>query len=921
MENANEDYFNKESQSFQDTSSAFTDFLRIKLAKNPNVFTDMLAAGATRYLVQVNDPDLAGVLPDPMANIIARPLAYIAPFEDALSKFIQVHHANILIDKVAFSVGFEGAFGANRVSPRDLNATRLGQLVCVEGVATKLGSIRPKLNQSVYSCIATGRQHRFNFHDSASLVGRPTASQFPTKDDAGNPLSAEFGLSTFEDRQALAVQEMPERAPPGDLPCSVDVVLARDLCDKVKPGDRIQIVGVYVPISQQQGQGETSAFFRTLLVATSVQSLTRQAQITAKLSEEDVKKVIAFEQKHGAKTIDILSRSIAPSIYGHHDIKRALLFMLLGGVERNLDNGGHIRGDINVLMCGDPSTAKSQLLRYVLHIAPLALNTTGRGSSGVGLTAAVTTDRETGERRLEAGAMVLADRGVVCIDEFDKMSDLDRVAIHEVMEQQTVTIAKAGLHMTLNARCSVLAAANPVYGRYDSSRPPHFNIGLQDSLLSRFDLLFIVTDDADAAKDRAIALRVLSNHRYRSTQTDDDVAFATQNAMDEERLEGGRKNNDVYVRYDRNLHASIPGLEHSNGVITNLVTTGFVKKYVQYARERCQNTTMDDESLAYVEEKFAQLRDEAKAPGGGLGGGSDRRALPVTARALETLIRLASAHAKARLSLVVTKEDCRHAFALVRGTILAMGGPAEHESSDDDSDYNDDVTSTEDDDDDDDDDESEGNGDNEEEEDDGKSGSQGKRGGQKRPAPKSPARGGKAAPASPGTPSRGRGRPPGSGSANTASPVPRGKRARAADDVDKDMDADDDDEDDEDAKRKTSSARAAASTPLRRGARTAGAASSPATGSGAASATGSARSSQRDPSEKAARVGLFASFMNRAFRTRRTDELHANEVLAAVNSSAGAAVEAFTADEMEEILTLLSEQNKCMYRDNIVTRL
>ena len=456
---------------------------------------------------------------------------------------------------------------------------------------------------------------------------------------------------------------MPERAPAGQLPRGVDVIMDDDLVDRVKPGDRIQLVGIYRSLGNRNA-GAGSALFRTLILANNVILLSSKSGggiAHSTITDTDIRNINKISKKKNV--FELLSQSLAPSIYGHDHIKKAILLMLLGGMEKNLDNGTHLRGDINILMVGDPSTAKSQLLRFVLNTAPLAIATTGRGSSGVGLTAAVTSDKETGERRLEAGAMVLGDRGVVCIDEFDKMSDIDRVAIHEVMEQQTVTIAKAGIHTSLNARCSVIAAANPIYGQYDPHKDPHKNIALPDSLLSRFDLLFVVTDDIDDARDRQISEHVLRMHRYRQPGIEEGAPVREQQhqtlgvGLDEE--QDANQPTQVYEKFNIMLHAGVTVTSgRGNARKVDVLSIPFIKKYIQYAKLQ-RKPVLTKGAADHIVATYSALRNDELE-------GNQRKTSPMTARTLETLIRLSTAHAKARLSHRVEEKDAEAAESILR---------------------------------------------------------------------------------------------------------------------------------------------------------------------------------------------------------------------------------------------------------------
>lgn len=497
----------------------------------------------------------------------------------------------------------------------------------------------------------------------ATVVGNETtiANIYPTEDGNGNKLETEFGYCRYYDYQTVSIQEMPERAPTGQIPRSVDVVLNSDLVDLVKPGDRVRIYGVYRSLGGISS-GQTGASFKTIVIAQSVTSMTKTVY-QKPISELDIQTIKKIAKRKNS--VDLLAQSLAPSIYGNEIIKKAVLLQLLGGMEKNLSNGTHIRGDINLLMVGDPSTAKSQILRFVLKMAPLAVATTGRGSSGVGLTAAVVSDKDSGERRLEAGAMVLADRGIVCIDEFDKMSDMDRVAIHEVMEQQTVTIAKAGIHTSLNARCSVIAAANPIYGQYDNRLSPAANANLPDSLMSRFDLVFVVLDQINASLDRTLSRHVLGMHRYVPFYLEEgqpiNELLGAMNLQEDDLAEEDEDESP----FEKNHPFMLQGQASSRKSSSHVLKVSFLKKFIHYAKSRI-HPELSEEASEYIAEVYSNIRSKATQ----VSEEKRSKVFPVTPRTLEAMIRLATAHAKARLSKLVEKVDAEAAEELINYSIF-----------------------------------------------------------------------------------------------------------------------------------------------------------------------------------------------------------------------------------------------------------
>ncbi|MDE1766419.1 MAG: minichromosome maintenance protein MCM [Thaumarchaeota archaeon] len=497
-------------------------------------------------------------------------------------------------------------------SLREVNAEVIGRMISVSGMVVRSSEIKPLAKELVYICPEG--------HQTKRVQEKGLEFKEPMKCDNGKCTHRELELnpeqSKFIDFQMVRLQELPEDLPPGQLPHYLDVTVLQDLVDNARPGDRVILTGI-VRIEQEHipSMKGKSGIYRLRIQGNNIEFLGGRGNKSSRSTEReeispDEEKIIKSLGKN-SDIYDRLVASFAPHVHGHDIIKESILLLIVGSTQKLLADGAKIRGDINVFLVGDPGTAKSEMLKFCARIAPRGLYTSGRGSTAAGLTAAVVRDK-IGIMMLEAGAVVLGDQGLVAIDEFDKMKPEDRSALHETMEQQSVSIAKGGIVATLNARTSILAAANPMYGKYDPFKNITENVNLPVPLLTRFDLIFVVRDIPSKERDTRIAKHILNLHRTTGTDT------------------------------------------------KSLIDVDILTKYLTYAKR------FDPILTPEAEEKILQYYMTMRNV-------ESEGMITVTPRQLEGLVRLATARARLLMKTQVEGEDAERAIFLIQSMLQDAG--------------------------------------------------------------------------------------------------------------------------------------------------------------------------------------------------------------------------------------------------------
>lgn len=576
-----------------------------------------------QFWIEISLEDLSSFDEDLCNRVKRNPTEYLHVFEEAAKEVayeITRPRSDILIDEIQVMLDSN----AHTISLRQLKSDFISKLVKIPGLIISASNVRAKATKISLQC--RGCNEIVN-----NLELKPGLEGFllPRKcnsDQTGRTLKCPvdpFYIMPDKckciDYQLIKLQETPEAVPQGEMPRHLQVYLDRYLCEKVVPGNRVTIIGIYsvkkISAPSKGDRSESAAnigirapYLRVIGVKLESENGGRNGSIPYTAEEE-----ILF--KNLARSPDIFERitkSVAPSIYGYDDMKKAVTCLLFSGSRKRLPDGLTRRGDINVLFLGDPGTAKSQLLKFAEKVAPIGVYTSGKGSSAAGLTASVIRDPASKNFVIEGGAMIIADGGLVCIDEFDKMKEDDRVAIHEALEQQTISIAKAGITTTLNSRCAVLAAANSVFGRWDDTKAEN-NIDFMPTILSRFDMIFIVKDEHNEKRDMTLAKHVLNLH-------------ANAQKTIEETPEGE-------------------------------LSLNLLKKYISYCRSTC-GPRLDSEAAAMLKKAYVEMRN-------GTGEDCKKLSIPLTVRQLEALIRISESLAKIELQAFATKKpyvylDRRH---------------------------------------------------------------------------------------------------------------------------------------------------------------------------------------------------------------------------------------------------------------------
>ncbi|NQS79205.1 MAG: minichromosome maintenance protein MCM, partial [Methanoculleus bourgensis] len=525
-----------------------------------------------------------------------------------------------------------------RTDVRDIRAEQINTFVAIEGILRKTTEVRPRIVSAVFRCRSCGKLT----DPVIQGYGRFDEPDFCPNCERKTRLDLVMNRCRFVDTQKLRIQESPEGLRGGEQPQTLDVDATDDLTGQVAPGDRVVVNGILRSV-QRVNYGQKSTLFDIYLECNFIEIAEKEFEEIA-ISEEDEAEIKALARD--PMIYKKITRSIAPTIYGTDDVKEAIALQLFGGIAKDMPDGSRLRGDIHVLLVGDPGIAKSQILRYVVKLSPRGIYTSGKSSTSAGLTATAVKD-EFGDGRwtLEAGALVLADMGIAAVDEMDKMAKEDRSALHEAMEQQSISLAKAGITATLKSRCALLGAANPKLGRFDQFVPIAEQINMPPSLLSRFDLIFVMTDQPEAERDGAIANHIIKTHSVGELIKQHE--YSPLPDVDEEYIE----------------RALAP--------VTPDIDPVLLRKYIAYAKRTCFPILSDGAKEALIA-YYMRLRNLA----------SGNKPVPVTARQLEALVRLAEASARMRLSNTVDTEDTDRILRIVDACLRQVAYDAESGSFD-----------------------------------------------------------------------------------------------------------------------------------------------------------------------------------------------------------------------------------------------